>query len=136
MFGTVRSAKHGYNALTMRNVFRKIPRKEGDFAEEGEWRRVVEFPFSLSLDSTSYNWHTILLSASAVCLRENEVVFCKLPDNLSIAYFLSAEDVDAKFDARCSASQCRRMLNCHSLQTYEAPGLSKALDEEVFLLLR
>ena len=38
------AAKHGYNALNMRNVFRKIPRKEGDFAEEGQWRRVVELP--------------------------------------------------------------------------------------------
>ncbi len=26
----------------MRNVFRKIARREGDVAEEGQWRRVVE----------------------------------------------------------------------------------------------
>ncbi len=31
-----------YDALNMRNVFRKIPRREGDVAEEREWRRVVE----------------------------------------------------------------------------------------------
>ena len=31
-----------YDALNMRNVFRKIPRREGDVAEEGQWRRVVE----------------------------------------------------------------------------------------------
>ena len=77
-----------------------------------------------------------MLSASAVCLRKNEVVFCRLPDNLSMASFVSAEDIDAKFDARCSASKWRRMLNGHSLQAYEAMGLSKALNEEVFLLPR
>ena len=32
----------GYGALNMRNVFRKIPRREGDVAEEGQWRIVVE----------------------------------------------------------------------------------------------
>ena len=37
-----RCAKHGYDALNMRNEFRKIPRREGDVAEEGPWRRVVE----------------------------------------------------------------------------------------------
>ena len=42
MFATVGAAKHGYDALNMRNVFRKIPRREGDVAEEGQWRRVVE----------------------------------------------------------------------------------------------
>ena len=62
MFGTVGAAKHGYNALNMRNVFRKISRKEGDFAEEGEWRRVVELPlqFIVALNLIEpYNWHTI-----------------------------------------------------------------------------
>ena len=34
--------KHGYDALNMRNECRKIPRREGDVAEEGQWRRVVE----------------------------------------------------------------------------------------------
>ena len=63
---------------------------------------------------TSYLARTIL-SASAVCLRKNDVVFCRLPDNLSMASFLSTEDIDPKFDARCSASQWRRMLN--SLRT-------------------
>ena len=28
------AAKYGYDALNMRNVFRKIPRREGDVAEE------------------------------------------------------------------------------------------------------
>ena len=42
MFATVGAAKHGYDALNMRNVFRKIPRREGDVGEEGQWRRVVE----------------------------------------------------------------------------------------------
>ena len=43
MFATVGAAKHaGYDALNMRNVFRKIPRREGDVVEEGQWRRVVE----------------------------------------------------------------------------------------------
>ena len=42
LFATVGSAKHGYDALNMCNVFRKIPRREGDVAEEGQWRRVVE----------------------------------------------------------------------------------------------
>ena len=34
--------KHGYDALNMRNECRKIPRREGDVVEEGQWRRVVE----------------------------------------------------------------------------------------------
>ena len=42
MFATVGAAKHGYDALNMRNVFRKIPRREGDVGQEGQWRRVVE----------------------------------------------------------------------------------------------
>ena len=29
----VDAAKYGYDALNMRNVFRKIPRREGDVAE-------------------------------------------------------------------------------------------------------
>ena len=33
---------YDYDALNMRHVFRKIPRREGDVAEEGQWRRVVE----------------------------------------------------------------------------------------------
>ena len=39
MFRTVGAAKHVYDALNMRNVFRKIPRRECDVAEEGQWRR-------------------------------------------------------------------------------------------------
>ncbi len=42
LFATVGATKHGYDALNMRNVFRKIPRRKGDVAEEGQWRRVVE----------------------------------------------------------------------------------------------
>ena len=42
LFATVCAVKHGCNALNMRNAFRKIPRMEGDVAEEGQWRRVVE----------------------------------------------------------------------------------------------
>ena len=34
--------KHGYDALNMRNECRKIPRRDGDVAEKGQWRRVVE----------------------------------------------------------------------------------------------
>ena len=36
LFATVGAVKHGYNALNMRNAFRKIPRREGDVAEEGQ----------------------------------------------------------------------------------------------------
>ena len=43
LFATVGAAKHGYDALNMRNVFRKIPRREGDVAEEGQKRRLAEF---------------------------------------------------------------------------------------------
>ena len=32
---SIGAAKHGYDALNMRNVFRKIPRREHDVAEEG-----------------------------------------------------------------------------------------------------
>ncbi len=42
LFVTIGAAKHGYDALNMHSVFRKIPRREGDVAEEGQWRRVVE----------------------------------------------------------------------------------------------
>ena len=42
LFATVGAAKHGYDALNMRNECRNIPRREGDVAEEGQWRRVVE----------------------------------------------------------------------------------------------
>ena len=42
LFATVGAAKHGCDALNMRNVFWKIPRREGDIAREGQWRRVVE----------------------------------------------------------------------------------------------
>ena len=34
LFATAGATKHGYDALNMRNVFRKIPRREGDVAEE------------------------------------------------------------------------------------------------------
>ena len=42
LFATVGAAKHGYDALNMRNECRQIPRREGDVAEEGQWQRVVE----------------------------------------------------------------------------------------------
>ena len=36
LFATVGATKYGYDALNMRNVFRKIPRREGDVAEKGQ----------------------------------------------------------------------------------------------------
>ena len=42
LFATVGAAKHGYDALNMRNVFRKIGTGEDKITEEGQWRRVVE----------------------------------------------------------------------------------------------
>ena len=42
LFATVGAVKHSYDALNMRNVFRKIARKEGDVAEEGQCRRVAK----------------------------------------------------------------------------------------------
>ncbi len=42
LFETVGDAKHGYDSLNMRNVFRKIPRRDGNVAEEGQCTRVVE----------------------------------------------------------------------------------------------
>ena len=39
---TVGAAKHGYDALNMRSVFRKIPRMQSGVAEEGQRRRVVD----------------------------------------------------------------------------------------------
>ena len=42
LFATVGAAKHGYDALNMLSESREIPRREGDVAEEGQWRRVVE----------------------------------------------------------------------------------------------
>ena len=41
LFATVGAAKHGYDALNKRNVFGKIARREGNVAEEGQWRRVI-----------------------------------------------------------------------------------------------
>ena len=35
LFATVGAAKHGHDALNVRNVFRKIPRREGDVAKKG-----------------------------------------------------------------------------------------------------
>ena len=37
MFATLGAAKHGYDALNTRNVFRKMPRSECDVVEEGQW---------------------------------------------------------------------------------------------------
>ena len=51
LFATVGAAKHGHDALNMRNVFMTIARGEGDVAEKGQWRRVVErrLPFIVAL---------------------------------------------------------------------------------------
>ena len=51
LFATVGAAKHGYDPLNMRNVFMAIARRDGDVAEEGQWRRVVErrLPFIVAL---------------------------------------------------------------------------------------
>ena len=51
LLATAGAAKYGYDALNMRNVFMKIPRREGDVAEEGQWRRV----YCTEPD----NWHAI-----------------------------------------------------------------------------
>ena len=50
LFATIGAAKHGYDAFYLRNVFRIIPRRQGDVAEEGQWRRVVELrlPFIIA----------------------------------------------------------------------------------------
>ena len=47
LFATVGDAKHGYDRLNMLNESRKIPRREGGVAEEGQWRRVVELRLQL-----------------------------------------------------------------------------------------
>ena len=39
LFATVGAAKHGYDALNMRSIFRKMPRREDDVTEEGQWGR-------------------------------------------------------------------------------------------------
>ena len=53
----VGAAKYGYDALNMRNVFRKIPRREGDVAEEGQWRRVVELRLQFSIALSLHQLH-------------------------------------------------------------------------------
>ena len=53
----VGAAKYGYDALNMRNVFRKIPRREGDVAEEGQWRRVVELRLQFSTALSLHQLH-------------------------------------------------------------------------------
>ena len=51
LFATVGAAKHGYDALNMRNEFMAMARGEGDIAEEGQWRRIIELrlPFIVPL---------------------------------------------------------------------------------------
>ena len=51
LFATVGAAKHGYDALNMRNEFMAIARGEGDVAEEEQWRRIIELrlPFIAAL---------------------------------------------------------------------------------------
>ena len=51
------AAKYGYDALNMCNVFRKIPRREGDVAEEGQWRRVVELRLQFSIALSLHQLH-------------------------------------------------------------------------------
>ena len=76
------------------------------------------------------------LSASAVCLRRSEVLYCRLPESLTMTSFLSAADIDAKLDAWCCLSKWRctlYSLRTVNLQANEALGLSKAFSEKVFL---
>ena len=49
LFATVGAAKHGYDALNMRNVFRKIAAAEDEITEEGQWRRVVELRCNVAI---------------------------------------------------------------------------------------
>ena len=65
LFATVGAAKYGYDALNMRNVFRKIPRREGDVAEEGQWRRVVEIrlQFIIALNLIAVTQYLVGLSS-------------------------------------------------------------------------
>ena len=57
LFATVGAAKYGYDALNMRNVFRKIHRREGDVAEEGQWRRVVELRIQFIIALYLHQFH-------------------------------------------------------------------------------
>ena len=54
LFATVDAAKHGYDALNMRNVIREIPRRKGDVTEERQWLRVFELrlQFIIAFSST------------------------------------------------------------------------------------
>ena len=54
LFVTIGAAKHGYDALNMHNVFRKIHRREGDIAKE-QWEELSNFAFSSSLYCSSTN---------------------------------------------------------------------------------
>ena len=71
-------------------TLRKMPRGEGDVVEKS-----CRTSPSVHRCTEPHNLTRNMLSASAVYLWKNEVVFCRLPDNLSMASFLSAEDVDA-----------------------------------------
>ncbi len=57
LFATVGAAKHGYDGLNMRNVFRKIHRREGDVAEEVQWRRVVELRIQFIIALQFHQFH-------------------------------------------------------------------------------
>ena len=50
----------GYDALNMCNEFRKIPRREGDVAEEAKWGGVVELRLQFIV-ALNLNWHAIYL---------------------------------------------------------------------------
>ena len=65
LFATVGAAKHGYDALNMRNVFRKILKREGDVAKKGQWRRVVELrlQFIVALNLITGTQYLVCLSS-------------------------------------------------------------------------
>ena len=49
LFATEGAATHDYDALNMHNAFRKISRREGDVAEKGQWRQVVELRLHITV---------------------------------------------------------------------------------------
>ena len=61
-----------------------------------------------------HSWRVSIVSLSSQP-TENEVLFCRLPDSLTMASFLSAADVNAKLDVGCRVSQWQRTL--YSLRT-------------------
>ena len=45
LFATIGAGKHGYDALNMHNVFRKIPKREGYVAEKDSGDKLWNFAF-------------------------------------------------------------------------------------------